>query len=70
MTGADRWTMEPLAEIWEGVEPQANWQKAYVYVLKNGNRLVVSGFDTKETDLLDRRLVFRSPIKKRRTKRS
>ncbi|MBI3898657.1 MAG: hypothetical protein HY308_10225 [Gammaproteobacteria bacterium] len=70
MTGANRWTMEPLVEIWEGIEPHAQGQKAYVYVLGNGNRLMVSGLDTKETELLDRCLVFRSPTKKRRNKRS
>ncbi|MBI3898494.1 MAG: hypothetical protein HY308_09390 [Gammaproteobacteria bacterium] len=69
MTGAERWTMEPLVEIWEGIEPNAQHQKASVYVLGSGERLMVSAFDTKESDLLNRRLIFRGPTKKRNKRR-
>ncbi len=62
MTGAGRWTMEPLAEIWEGVEQPKTGQKARVYVLANGTRYLHSGLCDSESELRDRKLIFRSPI--------
>lgn len=63
MTGAGRWTMEPLAEIWEGVEPNTQGQRAHVFVLANGKRYLRAGVTANESDLLDQELVFRSPVK-------
>lgn len=58
-TGSDRWTMEPLAEVWEGAEPTAPGQRAYIYVLANGTRYLDSGLSRCETELRDRRLLFK-----------
>lgn len=55
-----RWIMEPLAEIWEGMEPREHGHRVYVYALRNGKRYVDSVFARTEADLVDRRLIFRS----------
>lgn len=62
MTGAGRWTMEPLAEIWEGVELAKTGQKARVYVLADRTRYLDSGWCKNESDLRDRQLIFKSPV--------
>lgn len=59
LTGARRWTMQPLAEVWEGVEPKAKGQKSYVYVLANGKRYLNSGLTENETDLIDRKRIYK-----------
>lgn len=61
ITGACRWTMEPLAEIWEGVEPRELGHPVCVYVLENGKRYIDSAFVKNEANLLDRQLIFKNP---------
>jgi hypothetical protein len=58
---AGRWTMVPLIEAWMATEPEVP-QSAYVYVLANGRRYVESGLDTDESELVDRRRIFRSQL--------
>lgn len=63
MTGKGRWTMEPLDEIWSGIEkePETQGQIAYVYVTASGGRYLQSGLCTHETQLQDMRRIFRHP---------
>lgn len=69
LTGKGKWIMEPLEEIWVGTEPKAPQQNATVYVLCNGERYIDTGFDSSETDLVNRQLVFKArPKRQRRTK--
>lgn len=57
MNGSDRWKMEPLSEIWSGIEPDTpNDQDAYIFILENGGRYVYSGLDTKEQELLNKKI--------------
>lgn len=58
MNGKDKWTMEPLAEVWEGTEPEAEGQAAYVYVIADRTRYVDSALNTKEADLLNKELIY------------
>ncbi len=60
LNGSDRWKLEPLAEIWEGIEPGTDVQMAHVYVLKNGARYLDSGLASSESELrnLRRLLAF------------
>lgn len=60
LTGQDRWTMEPVVEIWEGIAPGPSDFKTYVYVLPNGKRYLSSGLDENEADLFDLQLVFKA----------
>lgn len=50
MSGLGRWTMKPLAEIWRGVEPEAD-QRAWVYVTTDCARYVLSLLNTPEHKL-------------------
>lgn len=54
LNGTERWKLEPLAEIWEGVEPEAENHVAYVYVLTSGVRYVNSALVSSENELLNR----------------
>lgn len=65
LTGANQWTMAPLAEIWAGNEPEAPTQIAYVYVLHDGEHYVDSRLGTPEARLLDRRRIFQAQHKTR-----
>ena len=59
MTEQERWSMEPLAEILVGLEPGLEHeQRAIVYVLENGRRLVDSALSTLEEELLNLTSVF------------
>lgn len=58
MTGLDRWTMKPLAEIWRGREPEAD-QYAWVFVAAGSARYVLSLLDTPEQKLKGLELVFK-----------
>lgn len=57
MNGTDRWKLEPLAEVWEGIEPETDGQRTLVYVLDNGTRYVDSALDTPESELIDKHRV-------------
>ena len=69
LTGQDRWAMEPVVEIWEGIAPGPSELKTYVYVLANGKRYLSSGPDENEADLLDRQLVFKADQHKGKRRR-
>lgn len=60
MNKQGRWQMDPLKEIIEGVEPDTEGQKAYVYVLENGERYVRSNMSMLETDLIDVKVIFKT----------
>lgn len=59
MNGTDRWKLEPLAEIWEGTEPEAENQLAYVYVLEDGTRYFYSGLCHHENELRNLRRILK-----------
>lgn len=63
MSGKDNWTMEPLTEVWECLEPGTEDQTSYVFVTGSGTRYVESSLHTPEADLLDKELVFSVPAK-------
>lgn len=59
MSKKQTWTMMPLAEVWEGVEPETEQpQAAYIYVLADRSRFVDSMLNTKEADLLNKELIY------------
>lgn len=61
INGSTNWKMEPLKEIWEGLElGLSNEQKLLLYVLNNGNRYVNSAVGSTESDLTNRQLVFKA----------
>ena len=62
LNGTGRWKLDPLAEIWEGIEPGTDGQKAYVYVLENGARYLDSALASSESELrnLRRLLAFKN----------
>jgi hypothetical protein len=64
MTGKPGWTMEPLAEIWEGIEPDAHGQAAHVFVTASGGRYLKSGVCDDESKLEDKQLIFQNPCLK------
>jgi hypothetical protein len=61
MSGRGRWTMEPLAEIWSGTEPEAKKQTGYVFVTASGARYLHSGLSDRETELLGLKRIFQMP---------
>ncbi|MBI3440969.1 MAG: hypothetical protein HY052_04075 [Proteobacteria bacterium] len=60
LNGTNRWKLEPLAEIWEGLVPQTHGQRAFIYVLADGKRYVDAALDTPESELLNKRQLLRS----------
>ena len=69
MSGKDMWTMEPLAEVWQGIEPEAEGQRAYIYVIGDGTRHTDSGLNTNEADLLNKELIYSASMTGSRTRR-
>ena len=61
MSGKKIWTMEPLAEVWQGTEPGTEGQPAYIYVIGDGTRYTDSALNTKEADLLNKELIYALP---------
>lgn len=61
MSKKRRWTMEPLAEIWCGVEPGTDGQVAYVYVTSDGARYLHSAVCKDEGELQKLTQVFSAP---------
>lgn len=61
MSGKRKWTMELLAEVWEGIEPETEGRPAYVYVTGDRSRYVDSALSTKEADLLNKELIYALP---------
>ena len=61
MSGKDKWTMELLAEVWEGMEPEVEGQPAYIYVTSDRSRYTDSALNTKEADLLNKELIYALP---------
>jgi len=61
MTGKDAWTMEPLAEIWEGIEPETENQKAHVFITGGGGRYLRSGLCDDESQLREKKRIFQNP---------
>lgn len=61
MSGRGRWTMEPLAEIWSGTEPEAKKQTGYVFVTASGVRYLHSGLSDRESELLGLERIFQAP---------
>ncbi len=58
LNGSDAWKMNLLDHVLVGNEPIADFeQHAYIYVLKNEQRLVDSALSTKEDGLKDIRLL-------------
>lgn len=64
MTGKQGWTMEPLAEIWKGIEPDTDGQAAHVFVTASGGRYLQSGICDDEFKLEDKQRIFQSPCLK------
>jgi hypothetical protein len=60
MNEEGRWMMSPLIEILEGIEPEADGQKARVYVVENGKRYVESSMDTLEENMLQLKSIFKA----------
>lgn len=59
LNNSDHWKMEPLKEIWQGIDPGTkNKQKAYVFVLKDNSRYTDSALDTTEEKLLSLEKIF------------
>jgi len=58
MNGSNRWKLEPLAEIWEGIDPGSENMPAHVYVLENGARYMESGLATPESELRNLRRIL------------
>jgi len=61
MTGKDTWTMELLAEIWDGIEPETENQKAHVFVTAGSSRYLRSGLCDEESQLREKNLIFQNP---------
>lgn len=61
MNGQDRWTMEPLVEVWVGKEPEAHNQAGYIFVTASGARYLHSGLSDRESELLDLKRIFQMP---------
>lgn len=60
MNGEGHWKMEPLREIWKGLEPGAPYEhEILIYVLDNGDRYANSSVHFNECDLIDHQLVFK-----------
>jgi len=60
LNGSDVWKMNLLDHVLVGNELTADFeQHAYIYALKNGERLVDSALNTKEDDLENIRLLCR-----------
>jgi len=59
MTGKGRWTMEPLAEIWVGEEPEAAGQEAYVYVTASGARYLGTSLCDHPDELKNLELLYK-----------
>ena len=54
-----RWEMEPLQEIWLGIEPGLEHkQLTEIYVLSNGDRYTDSPLSTLEEELLEKNIIF------------
>jgi hypothetical protein len=60
INGSDVWKMNLLDHVLTGIEPMPDFelmtdveQHAYIYVLKDGQRLLDSNLETKEADLTD-----------------
>lgn len=69
LTGKDRTTMALLGEVWVGTEPTASQHETYIYVLADGTRIVNSGLDTAENDLIGRHRLFAAGTRRRRRRR-
>jgi hypothetical protein len=66
-----RWVMEPLIEIWEGLEPTSDIkQTAHLYVAEAGMRYTDSWHSTQPESLLDLKLVYRHRRTRRRAPKS
>ena len=61
LSGRDRWTMEPLAEIWSGTEPEAKAQTGYVFVTASGARYLHSALANRDSELLGLKRIFQTP---------
>jgi len=61
ITGKDTWTMEPLAEIWEGIEPDTENQKAHVFITAEGGRYLRSFLRDDESQLRKKKRIFQNP---------
>lgn len=60
MNGTGLWKMEPLKEIWKGLESDSKHkQGAHVFVLMSDERYCDSSLQSPETQLQDMRLVFK-----------
>lgn len=59
LNGTHHWKFEPLAEIWEGIEPGTEDRKAYVYVLENGVRYPDLALASSESELRNRRRLLK-----------
>lgn len=62
MTGQGRWIMAPLASVWEG-EASEHGDTAQMYVTVDGRRFCTSTEITNENQLIDKQLVYQSPLK-------
>jgi len=61
MNGQGKWTMEPLAEVWSGTEPEAEKQTGYVFVTATGARYLHSALAVRESQLLGIERIFQTP---------
>lgn len=50
VNSTDQWMMEPIEEVFSGLEPEYD-QLSYIYVLENGGRYVCSDLNSKEEEL-------------------
>ena len=50
VNSTDQWRIEPIKEIFSGIEPEYE-QMSYIYVLENGGRYVCSDLNSKEEEL-------------------
>lgn len=69
MSGKTGWTMESLAEIWRGVEPETEGQTAHAYVMSNGARYLSAGVCDSEAELQNKELIYVAPSKEARKTR-
>jgi hypothetical protein len=62
MTGQGRWIMAPLASVWEGETPEYG-DTEQMYTTVDGRRFCTNTEITDENQLIDKQLVYQSPLK-------
>lgn len=62
MSGKECWAMEPLREIWRGIEPETDGQYAHIFVTRDSNRYFLAGVCDTETELENKELIYVAPL--------